>query len=42
MKAIVPLIGLSSALALTHAVAWERVLLDTYTAPQNWEIIDSR
>jgi len=38
MKAIVPLIGLSSALALTHALAWERVLLDTYTAPQNWEI----
>jgi Domain of unknown function (DUF4432) len=38
MKAIVPLLGLSSALAGTPAVAWERVLLDTYTAPQNWEI----
>jgi Domain of unknown function (DUF4432) len=38
MKAIVPLIGLSSALAIPHALAWERVLLDTYTAPQNWEI----
>src|SRR6516164_11753527 len=21
-----------------HTPAWERVLLDTYTAPQNWEI----
>src|ERR1700751_3336020 len=23
---------------LPHAVAWERVLLDTYTPPKNWEI----
>jgi hypothetical protein len=29
---------LISSLAITNALAWERVLLDTYTAPQNWEI----
>jgi hypothetical protein len=38
MKTIVSLIGLISTLAITNALAWERVLLDTYTAPQNWEI----
>jgi hypothetical protein len=38
MKTIVSLLGLISALATTHALAWERVLVDTYTAPQNWEI----
>jgi len=38
MKTIVSLIGLISTLAITNARAWERVLLDTYTAPQNWEI----
>src|SRR6476469_9384556 len=38
MNAIVPLIGVGSALIMSHALAWERVLLDTYTAPQNWEI----
>jgi uncharacterized protein DUF4432 len=38
MKTIVSLIGLISTLAITNAPAWERVLLDTYTAPQNWEI----
>jgi hypothetical protein len=38
MKTIVSLIGLISTLAITNALSWERVLLDTYTAPQNWEI----
>ena len=38
MKTIVSLIGLISSLAITNALAWERVLLDTNTAPQNWEI----
>src|SRR5262249_14119087 len=38
MKTIVFFISLISALAITNAFAWERVLLDTYTAPQNWEI----
>jgi hypothetical protein len=38
MKTIVSLIGLISTLAGTNALAWERILLDTYTAPQNWEI----
>lgn len=38
MKTIVSLIGLISTLTITKAPAWERVLLDTYTAPQNWEI----
>jgi hypothetical protein len=38
MKTIVPLIGLISTLATDTSLAWERVLLDTYTAPQNWEI----
>ncbi len=38
MKTIVSLIGLISTLAITNALAYERVLLDTYTAPQNWEI----
>jgi hypothetical protein len=38
MKTIVSLIGLTSTLAITNALAWERVLLDRYTAPQNWEI----
>src|SRR5260370_33348737 len=38
MKPMVSLIGLISSLAITNALAWERVLLDTYTAPQNWEI----
>src|SRR4029077_16184043 len=32
------LIGLISTLAIPNVLAWERVLLDTYTAPQNWEI----
>jgi Domain of unknown function (DUF4432) len=38
MKTIVSLIGLISTIAISNALAWERVLLDTYTAPQNWEI----
>jgi hypothetical protein len=38
MKTIVSLLGLISSLAIPNAFAWERVLLDTYTAPQNWEI----
>ena len=38
MKTIVSLIGLITTLTSTNALAWERVLLDTYTAPQNWEI----
>ena len=38
MKTIVSLIGLISTLAITNALSWERVLLDTYTAPENWEI----
>jgi Domain of unknown function (DUF4432) len=38
MKTIVPLIGLISTLVINNSLAWERVLLDTYTAPQNWEI----
>jgi Domain of unknown function (DUF4432) len=38
MKTIVPLIGLISTLTIDSSLAWERVLLDTYTAPQNWEI----
>ena len=38
MRTIVSLLGLISALATTNALAWERVLVDTYTAPQNWEI----
>ena len=38
MKTIVSLIGLISSLSIPNASAWERVLLDTYTAPQNWEI----
>jgi hypothetical protein len=38
MKTIVSLLGLISALATTNALAWELVLVDTYTAPQNWEI----
>jgi Domain of unknown function (DUF4432) len=38
MKTIVSLLGLISTLAITNALAWERVLIDAYTAPQNWEI----
>ncbi len=38
MKTIASLTGLIGAFVVTHALAWERVLLDTYTAPQNWEI----
>ena len=38
MKTIVSLIGLISTLAGTNALAYERILLDAYTAPQNWEI----
>ena len=38
MKTIVSLIGLISTIAISNALAWERVLLDTYTALQNWEI----
>src|SRR4051794_910770 len=37
MKAIASLIGLSTALAATHALAWDCVLLDTDKAPQNWQ-----
>ena len=38
MKAIVSLIGLSMALASSHALAKDYVLLDTDKAPQNWKI----
>ncbi|HEY0791005.1 MAG TPA: aldose 1-epimerase family protein [Chthoniobacterales bacterium] len=38
MKRTVPLLGLCTALAVPHASAWERVLLDSDTAPQNWKI----
>jgi hypothetical protein len=38
MKTIVSLLGLITTLAITNALAWERVLVDTYTAPENWEI----
>jgi hypothetical protein len=38
MKAIVPLLGLSFFYTTIHAVAWDRVLIDQETAPQNWEI----
>ena len=38
MKAIVSLIGLSMALATSHALAKDYVLLDTDKAPQNWKI----
>ncbi|MBV8378629.1 MAG: aldose 1-epimerase family protein [Verrucomicrobia bacterium] len=38
MKTIVSLLGLISTLMITNAPAWDRVLLDTYTAPQSWEI----
>ena len=38
MKAIVSLIGLSLALATSHAFAKDYVLLDTDKAPQDWRI----
>ncbi len=38
MKAIIPLVALGTASVAPHASAWERVLLDTDTAPQNWAI----
>ena len=38
MKAIVSLIGLSMALASSHALAKDYVLLDTDKAPQNWKV----
>jgi Domain of unknown function (DUF4432) len=38
MKTILSLIGLTTALAAPHGLAWERVLLDTDTAAQNWAI----
>ncbi|HEX6566944.1 MAG TPA: aldose 1-epimerase family protein [Chthoniobacterales bacterium] len=38
MKAIVPLISAFTVLSSTWAFAWERVLLDTDTAAQNWQI----
>src|ERR1700751_4493019 len=38
MKTIVSLLGLISSLAIPNAFAGERVLLDTYTAPQTGEI----
>jgi hypothetical protein len=38
MKAIVSLLGLSFFYTTIHAVAWDRVLIDQETAPQNWEI----
>ena len=38
MKAILSLIGLSIALATSHALAKDYVLLDTDKAPENWKI----
>ena len=38
LKTIRSLIALSTALAATHALAWDWVLLDTDKAPHNWQI----
>jgi len=38
MKAIVPLLGVCTVLNSTLALAWERVLLDTDKAAENWQI----
>jgi Domain of unknown function (DUF4432) len=38
MKTFVSLIGLSMALAASHALARDYVLLDTDKAPQDWQI----
>jgi hypothetical protein len=38
MKAIVSLLGLCAVLTGAPALAWERVLLDTDKAAENWQI----
>ena len=38
MKAIVSLLGMCAVLTGAPALAWERVLLDTDKAAENWQI----